>query len=326
MTGHGTGRAPRAGATLAAALAAALGLAACGGGGGGGGAPPAGPGTAPGLGDEALETLAADPAVRRLGDVLEGADALLFTGLHARYEASAAGEETRGTVAVKMACDGGRCTGEDGTAVDVGHLADPSGLGAVLTEAEPGARGGFDTLETAAALSVTESGVPGVTVTASPTVRSWGFWGAHGFAALETGAGRLEGTADGAALEGTLSLARAYALGAASGSNPSGTGGATWTGIAEASPKGTYRRLEGTATVTIADLSRPRVGVAIDVPGHDIGAPGWTDMAPAAGGFGSGTQGEDFLQGGFHGPGHEEAWGVFDTATHLGAFGASREP
>ena len=39
----------------------------------------------------------------------------------------------------------------------------------------------------------------------------------------------------------------------------------TWQGIAEAASTGTFERLQGTATVTIADLSLPRVGVAIDV-------------------------------------------------------------
>ena len=57
----------------------------------------------------------------------------------------------------------------------------------------------------------------------------------------------------------------------------------------------------GTATVTIADLSRPRVGVAIDVPGHAIGAPGWADMALANGRFETGRAGEDYLAGNFHG-------------------------
>ena len=46
-----------------------------------------------------------------------------------------------------------------------------------------------------------------------------------------------------------------------------------------------------------------------------------------------GTQGadetneyKDYLGGAFHGSGHEEAWGVFDTADHVGVFGAKRQP
>ena len=78
--------------------------------------------------------------------------------------------------------------------------------------------------------------------------------------------------------------------------------------------------------MTIADLSRPRVGVAIDVPGHDIGAPGWADMPLTDGRFTAGTAGSDYLAGNFHGPNHEEAWDVFDTSGYVGAFGAKREP
>ena len=50
-------------------------------------------------------------------------------------------------------------------------------------------------------------------------------------------------------------------------------------------------------------------------------------MPLGAGGFSAGTPGGgDHLAGGFHGPGHEEAWGVFDTSAYIGAFGARREP
>ena len=113
--------------------------------------------------------------------------------------------------------------------------------------------------------------------------------------------------------EAGFSLARAYVAGDASGTDPAGTGSATWTGIGEATATGTLTRLRGTATVTIVDPPRTRVGVAIDVPGHDIGAPGWADMPLNHGRFGAGTAGTDSLEGSFHGPGHEVAWGVFDT-------------
>ena len=63
-----------------------------------------------------------------------------------------------------------------------------------------------------------------------------------------------------------------------------------------------FERHEGTATVTIADLSRPRVGVAIDVPGQSIGAPGWVDMPLDAGSFSTGSVGTDYLAGNLHGP------------------------
>ena len=34
----------------------------------------------------------------------------------------------------------------------------------------------------------------------------------------------------------------------------------------------------------------------------------------------------DYLAGNFHGPDHEETYGVFDTGNYVGAFGARRNP
>ena len=188
-----------------------------------------------------------------------------------------------------------------------------------------GARGGFDTVAATGGFEIPER-LGDVTVTAAPEVESWGFWGEHGSAAVLIAAGDLSGRIGDVPFTGDFDLAAAYALGDVSGTNPAGLGSATWKGIAEAVSRDGFERHPGTATVTIADLSRPRVGVAIDVPGQEIGAPGWADMPLDAGSFASGTAGSDYLAGNFHGPGHEEAWGVFDTTGHVGAFGAKREP
>ena len=59
--------------------------------------------------------------------------------------------------------------------------------------------------------------------------------------------------------------------------------------------------------MTIADLSRPRVGIAIDVAGHDIGAPGWANTALDDGQVAAGPLGSDRLAVGFNGPAHAEA-------------------
>ena len=314
---HATTPRPAAAALLAAALA----LGACGGGGGS-------PGSAPGSGDRTSDLSGSDdPRVARLGELLERADALRMTGLHARWSLSAEGEETIEDAFVdSVSCSGARCTAADGTATAVRDLLDPSaGIDPDTIEAALGARGGFDTVTASGSFEVMET-LDGVAVTASPEVESYGFWGEHGFAALALGAGEIAAETGGTAFTGRFSTAQAWLAGDATGTNPSGTGSATWTGIAEASQTGSFERLQGTATVTVADLSRPRVGVAIDVPGHDIGAPGWADMPLDDGGFASGTAGTDYLAGAFHGPGHEEAWGVFDTADHVGAFGARRTP
>lgn len=304
----------------AALAAAALALGGCGGGGGGGST------TAPEpLGEEELAALRADPRVAQLDGILGRADALLFSSLRSRWSLRGGGATLSGALAEPMDCDGGDCTGRDGTGISVGDLTGPADAGIGLTGAELGSRGGFDTMATRGGFDVTES-IPGVTVTAGPSIASYGFWGEYGFAALEIGSGPLSGTVDGTAFRGDFSQARAYAAGGVSGSNPAGQGNATWSGIAEASPTGTYGRLTGTATVTVPDLSMPRVSVAIDVPGHEIGEPGWTDMPLENGSFAAGTAGTDRLSGNFHGSGHEEVWGVFDTADWLGVFGARRQP
>ena len=97
--------------------------------------------------------------------------------------------------------------------------------------------------------------------------------------------------------------------------------------VAEAADAATFAGLEGTAVLRIADLSRPLVDVDVDLDDGGAGvALRWTGMRPSGGGFAKGTAGTDRIDGRFHGPEHQEAWGVFDTATHVGAIGAKREP
>ena len=107
--------------------------------------------------------------------------------------------------------------------------------------------------------------------------------------------------------------------------NPAGLGTATWTGIAEAASTRTFQWRPGTASITIADLSHPRVSVDIDVPGYAIDAPAWADIPLASGRFAIGTAGSDYLEGNFHGANHGETYGVFDTGAYIGAFGAKRD-
>lgn len=309
----------------AAPVVLALALAACGGGGGGGspmnGAePPPDPGPAPSL------PPSDDPRVARLGALYERADALLLSSLHARWSLAAEGETIEDSLAEPVSCSGARCVTASGAVTTPRDLLDPSSdIDPATADADIGERGGFDTVTTAGTFETTET-LPGIALSISPEVTSYGFWGEHGFAAVAVGAGPLTALIEGTAFEGDFSLARAFAVGDATGTNPAGTGSATWTGIAEAAATGTLTRLQGTATVTIADLSQPRVGVDIDVPGHSIGAPGWADMPLVNGRFASGTAGSDHLSGNFHGPAHEEAWGVFDTTGYIGAFGAKRAP
>ena len=293
-----------AGALCIAALALAFSLAACGGGGS----------KATGMGEMS--------SLDRLQAMVERADTLLSSQVRARYTVTVDGETvSEPSWSIAVTCTGARCAFADGEAVTVEDRAPP----AALPKEALGTRGGFDTL-------VFESRFPlsrefdGGTITAASEVTHYGFWGKHGYAGLALlGDGSLTGTWHGSPLEdGAFSMAGAWVLGDASDTNPAGTGSATWTGIAEAATTDTFERLQGTATVTVPDLSRPRIGVAIEVPGHTIGAPGWADMALTNGRFAAGRAGADYLAGSLHGPAHQEAWGVFDTTGYVGAFGARR--
>ena len=277
-----------------------------------------------GCGREDGASIASDPRVVRLGGILEGADTLLVSTLHSRYSLSAEGHTLSDREALDTACSGTRCGVADGDEITVEDLFDPTAE-IDLTEVSLGSRDGLDTIAARAGVEITES-IPGGTIASAPAIAAYGIWGEHGFAAVEIADGSMSGTVDGVPFTGDFASARAYAVGAAAGTDPGGTGSATWRGVAEAASTATFERRRGSATVTIADLSRPRVGVEIDVPGFAIGSPAWSDMPLAGGGFASGSAGADRLEGNFHGPDHGEAWGVFDTGAHVGAFGAKRVP
>ena len=289
-------------------------LSACGGGGGSGS----------GLSDEELDRVRSDPRVVRLGGILERADTLLLPSVRLNYSLSAQGQTLSDRLVERFSCSGARCVGQDGTVVTVADLLDPD-TDIDLTEVTLGSRSGFDTVTTAAKFD-TSSSVQGVTVTDFPSASSYGFWGTYGFAAVEIGDGGLAGRSRGVSFTGNMSWAGAYVVGDAAGTNPGGIGSATWRGIAEAAPTRTFQRRQGTATVTIADLSRPRVGVDIDITGFPIGSPAWSDMRLARGHFATGSVGTDRLEGNFHGPDHSETYGTFDTGAYVGAFGAKRAP
>ena len=115
---------------------------------------------------------------------------------------------------------------------------------------------------------------------------SYGCWGVHGVAALTVAPGPLSGETQGEPLEGLFSFATARAAGHAAGADPAGTGGAMWQGIAEAASTNMFGRLQGIATVMIADVFRPRVGVAIEpLDGRDISTPAWADLPYSRGSF-----------------------------------------
>ena len=197
-----------------------------------------------------------------------------------------------------------------------------------------GSRDGFDTIAVDSELDVSNIVLDEGFTATPPTATAFGAWGEQGFAGVIVGTGELNGealpTVNGAQTRvdftGELSYALAFAMGDTSGTNPMGTGVATWEGVVEAVSLITYEHRLGTATLVIADLVNPRVSVDIDVDGSSVNPPEWANLPLTNGGFTFGTVTDgNYVAGNFHGPEHEEAYGVFDTEAYTGAFGAKRE-
>ena len=276
-----------------------------------------------GIRDSDLDALRSDPRIVRLTGIVERADTLLIPSLHLNYRLTAQGQTESDRLAVNMRCSGTRCVGSDGTVVTLDDLISPS-EDTYLQEVSLGSRGGFDTVTAKSGFEV-GGNIEGITFSDIPSATEHGLWGQYGYAAAAILSGSVSGRFEGVAFQGDIGFATAYATGDASGTNPAGLGSATWRGIAEAASTRTFELRQGTAVVTIEDLSRPRVNVDIDVEGYSIGSSAWTDMALTEGRYGSGAHGRDYLSGGFYGPDHVETYGVFDTGAYVGAYGAKRE-
>lgn len=301
-------------------------LAGCGGDGGGNGVEMPEDGT----------PLASDERGERLVGIVERANTLHVPGAHVSYSVSALGQTNEGRLFEAVSCEGIKCSAESAGVeldLDLSAFIDLD-IAISVSEANLQSRDGFDTADVKGTLDLSDIGVllPEITLTEIPEVQVYGFWGQHGMAGLALADGPYAGQIDDDVLavpfNGHMKVVIPLALGDVPGTNPSGTGSATWTGIAEAVSPRTFMRREGTATLTIADLSlpQPTVSVAIDIAGNPIGGPGWTDMALDDGSFTVGTPSDDdYLEGNFHGAEHSEAYGVFNTDTFTGAFGAKRD-
>ena len=274
---------------------------------------------------------ATDPELTRLKGIVERADSLLMPSVHVRLTATVLGVSESESQTLALSCDGAICVGEDGEEAELlGEVTDTVFEAASDTI---GTRGGFDTATFRDRIEVSERDLPlddldiddeDVDFSIDLNTDAYGLWGEHGAAAVALITGSFSVQVEGESASGKLAAATAFAFGNDSGTNPSGLGSATWEGIAEGASTRTYERRPGTATVTIADLSRPRVGVAVDLAGHSIAPESWADMPLAAGRYGTGAVGRDFVSGKFHGASHEETYGVFDTGAWVGAFGAKR--
>ena len=153
---------------------------------------------------------------------------------------------------------------------------------------------------------------------------SLGAWMEHGSFGL------FDDRAIGDEIESTYRYA--LALGDLTGSPP--TGSATWLGIMVGTPiAGDERgdRLVGTAAlnydIAAGGLDAAFSGIRNIDRGraHGVEAVIFSDLAIGAGGTFARGQSGARIQGGFYGPGHAEAAGIFEQSGIAGAFGAKRQ-
>ena len=281
--------------------------------------------------DDDVMELASDPRVLRLGGIVERTEILLVPGVHVRYSVSALSGTDGDTLLQPVSCEGTTCTGLgitlDLTSTLLTDLIDPD-IDISIREANLQSRqDGFDTAFIRGDVDPSDVGVllPDITLSEIPEGLGYGLWGQHGMAGLVIADGPFAGRVADIPFNGDMDVAMPFAFGDVSGTNPGGSGGATWSGIAEVVAIRTFRRQEGIATLTIADLAQPAVSVGIEVDGNPIGKTEWTDMPLADGRFMFGSTGDNYVEGNFHGADHSEAYGIFDTDNFTGAFGATRD-
>lgn len=304
-------------AGLLASSVLALTLTACGGG-GGGGSPTANPGDG---------GFPETPATERLSVIAQHTNSLLVPSTQSDVTIRVQGQSETIRTHERFNCVGVRCSGvQTGIFID---LDAAQNIFAVPRNVRLGRRAGFDTatysVNTLEATADVLGAIPGLRIDRLPQATGWGFWGDYGVGEVSTSRGDFSGRYDGVSFNGRMSTVASLTAGEASGTNPVGIGSASWEGIAEAASLRSYTRRQGTASIFITDLSNPMVDVDVRIDGRSIGSSAWNNIPLERGDYGTGIVGRDYLRGKFHGPAHEETYGVFDTGTWAGAFGAKRE-
>ena len=263
-----------------------------------------------------------DPRFQQLEGIGERAHRLLGPTMYADHSITAEGITVQDQEVLTTTCGGTTCVDSEANTLTIADLFQPD-ESADLLSASIGSRGGFTTgsIQVQADLSQV---VEGVVIRQAAEPESLGFWGEFGYGCAAVMSGPLSGPLDGVPFSGCARAGMAVAFGEASGSNPAGLGSAEWAGIAEAVSTQSFQRQKGTSTLQISDLSDPRLDVSILIAGREIGSSAWSGIPLTGCPFQAGRAEHDFLQGSFMGSGHEEAYGVFDTDTHVGAFGALR--
>ena len=307
--------------SIASILAVASLLAACGGGGSG-----------PSVSQGDIDRVESDPRTVRAASIFDEATVLLIPAGYLNLDGTIGGQATNVLLPAIGRCQGLGCTLTGyGTAQGLNFpiaASDIVILGNVVLAGRDdvtgiglGERAGMDTGFVAG-----DSSISAGTLSATGTGESYGVWGEYGFASVQLMTGSVAGTYLGQPVDGAADLSVASVIGSPSLSIPSGLGSATWNGAAEAVHVASHERRFGTSTVTMADLTQPYVDVDVIIDGRSIGTSAWDGIALRSDGFFlAGISGQDAMIGAFYGPGHEEAYGGFDTGTYVGAFGAKRD-
>ena len=264
-----------------------------------------------------LVEVANDDVAVTLEARLEAADALLVSEVRTRL--------ANGTVIppIESVCSGPSCTAPTASALLGAELTlSISDLGYADADRSGNAR--YEAVASHRGVSVAQG--RGVTTFTGMSVDRYGFggWLDHSFFVIESGE-----VTDGPALLEGAGLMYGYSLGTATGSNPTATGRATWSGVMvgmDAMAGGAP--VQGDAEITFEDLSSPMVDVEFSsvhnlVSGTTYDDMSWTGMTPTDGRFEGGT-GTSTIQGQFYGADHQEVGGTFAHDGILGAFGASR--
>ena len=280
-----------------------------------------------------LEHLQSDPRVARLVGITESGRTLLLPSVHVRYKLSGRGFFESDSFVQEARCSTTYCRGDLGEEWTIDDLLDPSHEGFLKTLSLD-AVGSFDTA-TSRSMYRDPNKLRGVAITDFPEGTNYGLWGDYGYAAavLRAGpvSGRLEivsveGDIEHSPIEGEYAVVTAFAFGDTTEANPSGIGSATWRGIAEATSISTLERVQGSAEISVPNLSSPRVRLEVVILNESIGSGKWSEVMLLQGHYQAGRVGDDFVSGSFFGPRHDETYGVFDTRDYVGAFGAKRTP
>ena len=123
----------------------------------------------------------------------------------------------------------------------------------------------------------------------------------------------------------------AYSFGNDSGTNPTGTGSATWNGVMVGATSNPDNIIQGDAEVEIRDLSASSPVVFIEFTNiRNLGtraivqSMGWASLSLSDGGFSHTHNQTGSIEGTFYGRTHNEVGGIFDRNDITGAFGAAR--